>query len=78
MILTTPLLLLFYVAIELDDDISQVDKFLASYKPIHELFDAWLVLAVRDESVVFQWRLQAEVEMRNSGKPAMTDKQVGY
>lgn len=38
--------------------------------------DAWLVLAVQDVQQVYQWRLQAERQMRGEGKPGLTDEQV--
>ena len=38
--------------------------------------DAWIVVKVADPQWVFKWRLQAEVEMRASGKPGLTDAQV--
>ena len=56
--------------------IQEIDQHLVTYKTLHDLFDAWLVLAVQDVSIVYKWRLQAEVEMRSSGKPSLTDQQV--
>ena len=38
--------------------------------------DAWVVVRVAEPTWVFDWRLQAEVEMRTSGKPGLTDAQV--
>jgi pantothenate kinase-related protein Tda10 len=38
--------------------------------------DAWVVVRVQEPNWVFDWRLQAEVEMRKSGKPTLTDAQV--
>ena len=38
--------------------------------------DAWVVVRVAEPNWVFDWRLQAEVEMRKSGKPGLTDAQV--
>ena len=38
--------------------------------------DAWVVVRVAEPNWVFDWRLQAEVEMRKSGKPGLSDAQV--
>jgi pantothenate kinase-related protein Tda10 len=38
--------------------------------------DAWVVVRVAEPNWVFDWRLQAEVEMRKSGKAGLTDAQV--
>ena len=53
-----------------------INNNLRQYKEIDELMDIWLVLAVEDIQVVYQWRLQAEQESRMKGKAAMTDEQV--
>lgn len=62
----------------MDENIRVIDSYLEEYQSIHNMFDAWLVLAVDDISVVHKWRLQAEIKMREEGKPAMTDQQVTY
>lgn len=46
------------------------------YQEVHHLVDSWVVLAVDDPQWVFEWRLQAEVAMREAGRPGMTDEQV--
>ena len=38
--------------------------------------DVWVVVRVAEPNWVFDWRLQAEVEMRKSGKPGLSDAQV--
>lgn len=38
--------------------------------------DSWLVVKVGSPDWVYSWRLQAEVAMRASGRPGMTDEQV--
>eukprot|EP01035_Chromulina_nebulosa_P020803 gene20803-26967_t len=60
----------------LTDEMKTIDNYLSNYKPLHELFDCWLVLAVDDINFVFEWRAQAEREMRRSGRSAMTEEQV--
>ncbi len=37
-----------------------IHAYLRTYASLHELMYAWIVLAVRDLNVVFDWRLQAE------------------
>lgn len=53
-----------------------IDAKLHEYTAVHHLVDSWVVLAVEDPRWVFEWRLQAEVAMRESGRPGMTDEQV--
>eukprot|EP00595_Chromulina_sp_UTEXLB2642_P003087 CAMPEP_0196763530 /NCGR_PEP_ID=MMETSP1095-20130614/4261_1 /TAXON_ID=96789 ORGANISM="Chromulina nebulosa, Strain UTEXLB2642" /NCGR_SAMPLE_ID=MMETSP1095 /ASSEMBLY_ACC=CAM_ASM_000446 /LENGTH=237 /DNA_ID=CAMNT_0042116927 /DNA_START=199 /DNA_END=912 /DNA_ORIENTATION=+ len=60
----------------LTDEMKTIDNYLSNYKPLDELFDCWLVLAVDDINYVFEWRSQAEREMRRSGRSAMTEEQV--
>ncbi len=38
--------------------------------------DAWVVVRVAEPSWVFDWRSQAETEMRAAGKPGLSDEQV--
>ncbi|KGN45330.1 D-glycerate 3-kinase, chloroplastic isoform X2 [Cucumis sativus] len=37
---------------------------------------AWIVIKINDPSCVYYWRLQAEIAMREAGKPGMTDEEV--
>eukprot|EP00850_Spirogloea_muscicola_P011528 SM000072S21162 [mRNA] locus=s72:29135:33045:- [translate_table: standard] len=53
-----------------------VNDKLAEYAAWHNEVDAWIIIEVDDPNWVFDWRLQAEVVMRNKGKPGMTDEQV--
>lgn len=61
---------------EINPEIVQINKFLYEYQSLHYIFDCWMVLAVQDVSIVFQWRLQAEQQMRALGKPSLSDAQV--
>jgi D-glycerate 3-kinase len=61
----------------------QVDRFLAQdFCRLYPLLDAFIVIALDGSSLkealqtVYQWRLQAEQQMRAAGRPAMTDEQV--
>lgn len=40
------------------------------------MINAWVVLAVEDPHWVYKWRLEAEISMRASGRPGMTDDEV--
>lgn len=60
-----------------DKQLVPVDKFLEKYAAAMEnMADSWIVIRVDDPQWVFNWRLQAEVEMRATGKPGLTDAQV--
>lgn len=61
---------------EVNQDIMQINQFLQEYQSLHHIFDCWMVLAVQDVSIVYQWRLQAEQQMRALGKPSLSDEQV--
>ena len=63
------------------NNIIEVNSLLREYRDLHEFMDAWLVLAVEggergEAQQVFQWRLQAEHQMRAQGKDGLTDAQV--
>lgn len=60
----------------LPEDVKEVDAQLERYRALHDWFDLWLVLAVKEPSVVYEWRLQAESNMRNKGLPGLSDEQV--
>jgi len=60
----------------INQDTIQVNQFLQEYQQLHHIFDCWMVLAVQDVSIVYQWRLQAEQQMRALGKPSLSDEQV--
>jgi pantothenate kinase-related protein Tda10 len=53
-----------------------VNEFLRDYAGLHFLFDAWVVLKVESPIVVYDWRLEAERNMRKAGKPSLSDAQV--
>ncbi len=55
-----------------------MNDLLRPYEALNWLMDAWLVLAVQDVQLVYQWRQQAEAQMRGAGKPGLTDEQVRY
>eukprot|EP01024_Parvocaulis_polyphysoides_P005311 TRINITY_DN1132_c0_g3_i4.p1 TRINITY_DN1132_c0_g3~~TRINITY_DN1132_c0_g3_i4.p1 ORF type:complete len:339 (+),score=30.07 TRINITY_DN1132_c0_g3_i4:73-1089(+) len=67
-----------------DEAVSTVDKNLipvnqALQKHIEfmdQYIDVWLVIKVQDPRHVFDWRLQAEQQMKAGGKPGMTDEQI--
>jgi len=54
----------------------EVNELLRPYEALHLFMHAWLVLAVDSPAVVYGWRLQAERQMRDSGRGGMTDEQV--
>ncbi|KAF3334856.1 D-glycerate 3-kinase [Carex littledalei] len=60
-----------------DPQLELVNKNLEAYYDAWDKFiDAWLVIKIKDPSCVYQWRLEAEVAMRNDGKPGMSDEEV--
>eukprot|EP00966_Prymnesium_polylepis_P123936 2865973-Prymnesium_polylepis.1 len=56
--------------------LAQLKSILRAYDVWHALVDSWVVLAIDDPSVVFEWRLHAEHAMRASGRGGMSDEQV--
>eukprot|EP00245_Coleochaete_scutata_P008308 TRINITY_DN2502_c1_g1_i2.p1 TRINITY_DN2502_c1_g1~~TRINITY_DN2502_c1_g1_i2.p1 ORF type:complete len:454 (+),score=79.77 TRINITY_DN2502_c1_g1_i2:196-1557(+) len=63
-------------ATAIDPHLEEVNKRLAKYKLWDDEVDTWVVIQVGDPTWVYDWRLQAEVEMRASGRTGMTDEQV--
>ncbi|RWR83051.1 D-glycerate 3-kinase, chloroplastic isoform X1 [Cinnamomum micranthum f. kanehirae] len=54
-----------------------VNKCLETYYDAWDKFiESWLIIKIKDPSCVFQWRLQAEIAMREEGKPGMSDEEV--
>lgn len=53
-----------------------VNNYLRSYRDMHMLLDAWIVIEAAEIEFVYRWREQAEEAMRASGRPAMTPDQV--
>lgn len=61
-----------------NEKLAEVNRYLADYKRWDELIDAWIVVEVEDIDVIYNWRLEAEQQMREKkGKQgSMTDDQV--
>nr|CAD1823320.1 unnamed protein product [Ananas comosus var. bracteatus] len=54
-----------------------VNKNLEAYYDAWDKFiEAWIVIKIKDPNCVFQWRLQAEIAMREDGKPGMSNEEV--
>ncbi|XXG56040.1 hypothetical protein AAC387_Pa03g3562 [Persea americana] len=65
------------VAKEIDPQLEIVNKYLEAYYDSWDKFiDSWLTIKIKDPNCVFQWRLQAEVAMREEGKTGMSDEEV--
>jgi len=62
----------------MNGDMTAVNKYLQhpGYGDLHSVFDAWIVVALKDINYVFDWRLDAEKRMIKSGKPGMSDDDV--
>ncbi|XP_045804048.1 D-glycerate 3-kinase, chloroplastic [Trifolium pratense] len=48
----------------------------AYYEAWDKYIKSWIVIKIQDPSCVFQWRLQAEIAMREAGNPGMSDDEV--
>ncbi|EEF44696.1 D-glycerate 3-kinase, chloroplastic [Ricinus communis] len=60
-----------------DPQLETVNKNLEAYYDAWDKFiKAWVVIKIQDPSCVYQWRLQAEIAMREAGLPGMTDEEV--
>ncbi|KAI4325277.1 hypothetical protein MLD38_030690 [Melastoma candidum] len=60
-----------------DPQLETVNKNLEAYYEAWDKFiKAWIVIKIQDPSCVYQWRLQAEIAMREAGKPGMSDEEV--
>ncbi|KAF9685239.1 hypothetical protein SADUNF_Sadunf03G0034100 [Salix dunnii] len=60
-----------------DPQLEIVNKNLEAYYDSWDKFiKAWVVIKIQDPSYVYQWRLQAEIAMREDGNPGMTDEEV--
>ncbi|KAJ7526335.1 hypothetical protein O6H91_16G002300 [Diphasiastrum complanatum] len=54
-----------------------VNKNMALYPEAwYKYVDSWIIVQVGDPNWVYQWRLEAEIEMRARGKPGMSNEQV--
>lgn len=60
-----------------DPQLETVNKNLEAYYHAWDTYiKSWIVIKIKDPNCVFQWRLQAEIAMREAGKPGMTDDEV--
>ncbi|KAJ8756036.1 hypothetical protein K2173_024583 [Erythroxylum novogranatense] len=60
-----------------DPQLETVNKNLEAYYDAWDKFvKAWVIIKIQDPSYVYQWRLQAEIAMREAGKPGMSDEEV--
>lgn len=41
------------------------------------MFDLWILLAIENIDYVYQWRLEAEIYMKNQGLPCLSNDEVG-
>ncbi|XP_027187317.1 D-glycerate 3-kinase, chloroplastic isoform X2 [Cicer arietinum] len=57
-----------------DPQLETVNKSLEAYYDAWDKYiDSWIVIKIKDPNCVFQWRLQAEIAMREAGNPGMSD-----
>lgn len=60
-----------------DPQLDVVNRNLAAYHDAWDQYvDSWIIIKVSKLDAIFQWRLQAEIGMRATGRPGMTDEQV--
>ncbi|KAM1412680.1 hypothetical protein EV2_025806 [Malus domestica] len=60
-----------------DPQLETVNKNLeAYYDAWYKFIKAWIIIKIKDPSCVYQWRLQAEIAMREAGNPGMSDDEV--
>ncbi|XP_028756117.1 D-glycerate 3-kinase, chloroplastic [Neltuma alba] len=60
-----------------DPQLEVVNKNLEAYYDAWDKFiKSWIVIKITDPSCVYQWRLQAEIAMREAGNPGMSDEEV--
>ncbi|KAK4267494.1 hypothetical protein QN277_024267 [Acacia crassicarpa] len=60
-----------------DPQLEVVNRNLEAYYDAWDKFiKSWIVIKIKDPSCVYQWRLQAEIAMREAGKPGMSDEEV--
>ncbi|KAL3633010.1 hypothetical protein CASFOL_025994 [Castilleja foliolosa] len=60
-----------------DPQLEIINKNLEAYYDAWDKFiKSWIVVRIQDPSYVYQWRLQAEIAMRDDGKPGMSDEEV--
>ncbi|XP_047341087.1 D-glycerate 3-kinase, chloroplastic-like [Impatiens glandulifera] len=62
---------------DVDPQLETVNKNLEAYYDAWDKFiKSWVVIKIQDPSFVYQWRLQAEIAMREDGNPGMTNEEV--
>ncbi|XP_021906627.1 D-glycerate 3-kinase, chloroplastic [Carica papaya] len=60
-----------------DPQLVKINENLEAYYDAWDKFiKAWIIIKIDDPSYVYQWRLQAEIAMREAGKPGMSDEEV--
>lgn len=60
-----------------DPQLEIVNKNLEAYYDAWDKYiQSWIVIKIKDPSCVYQWRLQAEIAMREAGNPGMSDDEV--
>lgn len=60
-----------------DPQLEIVNKNLeAYYDAWYKFIKSWIIIKINDPIYVYQWRLQAEIAMRNDGNPGMSDEEV--
>ncbi|KAK9098878.1 hypothetical protein Syun_025923 [Stephania yunnanensis] len=61
----------------IDPQLEIVNKNLEAYYDAWDQFiNSWIVIKIKEPKCVYQWRLQAEIAMREEGKPGMSDEEV--
>ncbi|XP_057454242.1 D-glycerate 3-kinase, chloroplastic [Lotus japonicus] len=60
-----------------DPQLETVNKNLEAYYDSWDKFiKSWIVIKIKDPDCVYNWRLQAEIAMREAGNPGMSDEEV--
>ncbi|KAD4585233.1 hypothetical protein R6Q59_036050 [Mikania micrantha] len=61
----------------IDPQLEIVNKNLEAYYDAWDKFvKSWIIIKIKNPSCVYEWRLQAEIQMREAGNPGMTDEEV--
>ncbi|CAM6095088.1 unnamed protein product [Calypogeia fissa] len=61
----------------IDPQLALVNKNLEGYHDAwHRFINSWMIIEVGDPNWVFEWRLEAELKMRQKGRGGMTDQQI--
>ncbi|KAE9588038.1 putative glycerate 3-kinase [Lupinus albus] len=60
-----------------DPQLETVNNNLGAYYDAWDKYiKSWIVIKIKNPNCVYKWRLQAEIAMREAGKPGMTDDEV--